>query len=288
MMAQLSPFLDMYNDYILQQVDENNLYYKSHGWRRRPWSFGKLYNSTTGVYAIGGGTTRTPGQYFAIDPDTGREIDRPLRDTCEYVHASVRTRIQRKGPGKDDNGYYDPPAMDDWRLVIEYPPGPPPPPGPPGPGMADTRPKPNIYWEALFEDKDASTMRLPEAPLWGQELALLGLDRRTEEYVLYPPPTKGGRSKTEKEGRGQRRMHQERQEGKEERKLRRRSHIDGSPPPPRDDRGARRRSTLGVPAAEDDRRSRRSSRVNGQPPEDTRNRRSRRDDVSQLSGYDSG
>lgn len=294
MMAQLSPFLDMFPDYIMEQEEENDYYYKSRRMRRRPWSFGKLYNSSTGVYAIGGGTTRTPGQYFAIDPDTGRETDRPLRDTCEYVHPSVRTRIRLHGPGKDDKGDYEPPAMDDWRLVIEYPPGPAPPSRPPGPGMEDTRPKPNIYWRARFEDPNVSTMVLPEAPLWAMERRLLRMDPKTEEYVLYPPETKGGRGRTEKEGRGQRRMQEERKLDAEERKIRRRSHIEGEASSiiddrrsDRDDRRSRRRSTLGVPSAEDDRRSRRSSRMNGGPPDDTRSRRSRRDDVSQLSGYGS-
>lgn len=208
MIAQLSPFLDMYPDYMLGQAEENNFYYRERHKRVRPWSFGKLYNSMIGVYAMGGGTTRTPGCYYAVDPDTGRQTNRPLHDTCEYVHPSVRSRIRLRGPGMEDNGRYEPPAMDDWKLVIEYPPGPtgappPPPPAdlaalpPPPPGMGidgangGGKAKPNIYWRARFDEENVTTRILPEAPLWGVERKLLGMDRETEDYVLFPPATRG-------------------------------------------------------------------------------------------------
>lgn len=199
MIAQLSPFLDMYPDYVMEQAEENNFYYHERRKRVRPWSFGKLYNSMIGVYALGGGTRRTPGCYYAVDPETGRQTDRPLHDTCEYVHPSVRSRIRLRGPGMEDHGFYEPPAMDDWKLVIEYPgstalpphssdPAAPLPPPPDVDGGG--KPKPNIYWRARFADENVSTRILPEAPMWGIERKLLGLDRETEEYVLDPPPTK--------------------------------------------------------------------------------------------------
>src|SRR5262249_37146776 len=37
MIAQLSPFLDMYPDYVLGQARENNFYYREHNKRVRPW-----------------------------------------------------------------------------------------------------------------------------------------------------------------------------------------------------------------------------------------------------------
>jgi hypothetical protein len=165
----------MYSNYIIQQEDENIEYYHSRNKKIRPWSFGKIYNSMNGVYAIGGGTTRTPGTYYAVDPDDGRVTDRPLRDTNEYIHPSVRTRIQARGPGVDDKGRYDPEAMDEWKLVVEYPHGP------------DA--KPEIYWKARFEDRNVSTRILPESPLWGAERKLLGLDEEMEQEVLWPSPT---------------------------------------------------------------------------------------------------
>jgi len=123
----------------------------------------------------------------------------------------------------DDNGSYEPPAMDDWKLIIEYPPGPtapllPPPhdaplPLPP-PGMAadgangGNRPKPKIYWRARFEEENVSARILPETPMWGAERELLDMDRETEEYVLDPPPTKsrGGMDGGEKKSRRSSRM----------------------------------------------------------------------------------
>ena len=62
MVAQVTPFLDINQDYVLRQERENIQYYKDEGERIRPWSFGKLYNSLTGVYAAGGSIRRTPGE----------------------------------------------------------------------------------------------------------------------------------------------------------------------------------------------------------------------------------
>ncbi|KIW08412.1 hypothetical protein, variant [Verruconis gallopava] len=175
MMAQFSPFLDMYDDYIIQQWEENQAYYRERRKKPRPWSFGKIYNSSTGVYALGGSKTRTPGCYYATDPDTGQPTDRPLEDTNEYVHPSVRTRFVLRGPGEEDKGDYQPEALDDWKLVVEYPDG--------------ERGAPEIYWKARFKDRNVSTRILPECPLWRVERRLLGMDPEMEEEVMNPPPT---------------------------------------------------------------------------------------------------
>lgn len=60
MMAQVEPFLEFDEDYILDQYDQTEAYYRNSGQKRRPWSFGKIYNSMTGVYVLGGRETRTP------------------------------------------------------------------------------------------------------------------------------------------------------------------------------------------------------------------------------------
>jgi hypothetical protein len=176
MMAQCSPFLDFYDNYIINQANENFEYYESQRKKIRPWSFGRIMKSMTGIYAIGGGTTRTPGTYYATDPDDGSTTNRPLRDTQEYIHPSVRTRIRLRGPGMEDRGKYEPEALDEWKLVIAYPDGP------------DA--KPDIIWKARFSDRNVTTRVLPESPMWGLERRLLGLDEETEDYVLWPPPTK--------------------------------------------------------------------------------------------------
>lgn len=59
-MAQVEPFLEFDEDYVLDQYDQTVAYYKKSGQRTRPWSFGKIYKSMTGVYMLGGRKTRTP------------------------------------------------------------------------------------------------------------------------------------------------------------------------------------------------------------------------------------
>jgi hypothetical protein len=165
----------MYDDYIIQQWEENQKYYRKERKKQRPWSFGKLYNSASGVYSIAGGTTRTPGCYYALDPETGEQTDRPLEDTNEYIHPSVRTRIVLRGPGEEDRGAYQPLALDDRRLVVEYPEG--------------DRHGPSIYWRAKFKERNVTSRGLPECPLWGYEKRLLGMDRDMEREVMRPPST---------------------------------------------------------------------------------------------------
>jgi hypothetical protein len=176
MMDQLSPFLDMYDNYLLEAAHENNEYYREMQERRRPWSFGEIHNSLTGYYIAGGGKDRTPGLYFAVDPDTGRTTKRPLRDTHEYVHPSARVRYDLRGPGKEDKGDYDPTALlEEWKLMVEYPDG--------------EGGKPDIYWKARFRGENVTTRELPESPLWSFERQLLSLDPKMERQVFAPPPT---------------------------------------------------------------------------------------------------
>ncbi|KAK8192759.1 hypothetical protein M8818_007931 [Zalaria obscura] len=176
MMSQVRDLLDLNLDYVLEQHDDNVEYYEKHRQKIRPWSFGKIYNSMTGIYALGGETTRTPGRYFVIDPDTGRKTDIPLRDTHEYVHPSVRARVRLRGPGYDDRGTYEPRALKDWRLVVEY-------------DDADGKPTPDVFWRLKTKEKNVSARILPESPLWPLERELLDEDPDTADYVMRPSPT---------------------------------------------------------------------------------------------------
>jgi uncharacterized protein (DUF2235 family) len=47
MMSQLEPFLDMRMQYVLEQDEENVLYYQKQREQGRPWSFGK-----SGLYSL--------------------------------------------------------------------------------------------------------------------------------------------------------------------------------------------------------------------------------------------
>ena len=41
MMAQVEPFLEFDDDYIFDQYDQTEAYYKKSGQKKRPWSFGE-------------------------------------------------------------------------------------------------------------------------------------------------------------------------------------------------------------------------------------------------------
>jgi hypothetical protein len=177
MMSQVSPFLDIDLDYALDQQDDTENYYKETKQKPRSWSFGKIVNSMTGIYAVGGATTRTPGQYYVVDPTDGRKTETPLQSTHEYIHPSVRTRFRLKGPGEDDDGLYEPKALRDWKLFVDYE-------GEKGKGG-----RPNVFWKLRTSERNVTTRTLPEAPLLPLERELLEMDPEMEEFVYRPAPT---------------------------------------------------------------------------------------------------
>ncbi|KAH0383299.1 hypothetical protein KCU92_g5514, partial [Aureobasidium melanogenum] len=177
MMSQVTPFLDMDLDYALDQQDDTEQYYKETKQKPRPWSFGKIVNSMTGIYALGGATTRTPGRYYVVDPTDGRKTDVPLQATHEYMHPSVRTRFRLKGPGVDDEGSYDPKALHDWKLFVDYD------------GEKGRGGRPDVFWKLRTAERNVTTRMIPEAPLLPLERELLEMDPEMEEFVFRPAPT---------------------------------------------------------------------------------------------------
>ncbi|KAF2871862.1 hypothetical protein BDV95DRAFT_628361 [Massariosphaeria phaeospora] len=181
MMSQLEPFLDMREEYLFEQDEDNDRYYRKQREDLRPWSFGEITNSNTGLYAIGGRTDRTPGHYHAVDPLTGRTTPRPLRQTNEYIHPSVRTRIRLSGPGVSDKGPYDCPALTTaYKLVVDY--------GPQATPSNTTSADPDIFWKLKSKDGDG-VRTLREAPLWRLERELCRKDPKAYAYVKRPPAT---------------------------------------------------------------------------------------------------
>lgn len=177
MMSQLAPFLDMRDEYLFEQDDDTARYYRTTDQPHRPWSFGELYNSATGVYALGGAALRCPGHYMETDPLTGRPTARPLEYTNEYIHASARSRLRLAGPGVHDKALYECPALtQNYKLVVDY--------GPHGDATAD----PDVHWKLKWKDPLAVKI-LPEAPLWGIEKELCRRDPDTYDYVKRPPAT---------------------------------------------------------------------------------------------------
>ncbi|KAJ5287347.1 hypothetical protein N7478_003033 [Penicillium angulare] len=72
----------------------------------RPWGLGEIVQPATGLYRLAGRTTRTPGQYCRIDPETGLPTSRFLSNTNEGIHRSVRIRLDLHGLGFDDEERY--------------------------------------------------------------------------------------------------------------------------------------------------------------------------------------
>ncbi|EMD89281.1 hypothetical protein COCC4DRAFT_195952 [Bipolaris maydis ATCC 48331] len=183
MMSQLEPFLDMRGEYLFEQDDLNEKYYKKEEGAIRPWSFGKIYSELKGAFALGGSSQRKPGQYTAVDPYTGRATDRPLRQTNEYIHPSVRTRFRLEGPGVQDRGLYEARALtDSYKLVVDY-------------GSNNSRAgDAEVFWKIKWRDANAVKV-LPEAPLWRLERELARRDPATYDYVKKPPATSSTKSK---------------------------------------------------------------------------------------------
>jgi len=174
MISRLEKFLDFRPDFLMNCWQENRAYYKSTGQRTRWWSFGEIYNSLKGIYVLAGSTNRTPGNYYRVDPYTGRPTTKRLKNTNEYIHASVRSRLGMQGPGLQDRGVYDPRPLRDWTFDVE--------PAPHGHGgnCADGS---MIVWNNRSSRKSGGQSRIPEAALLESELILLRQSPRVADYI---------------------------------------------------------------------------------------------------------
>ena len=180
MISRLEPFIDFRPDYIQSVYQSNKEYYRSSGQKTRWWSFGEIHNSVTAIYTAAGTKTRTPGNYFRTDPLNGRPTSKHLKNTNEYIHASVRSRLGLGGPGSQDRGVYQPKALQDWTF---------------GPDDKDTDSKePMVTW-TNHSERDTGQRVIPEAVLLETERMLLGNSPKVEDYVLdmRPPRKKGKR-----------------------------------------------------------------------------------------------
>jgi hypothetical protein len=260
MISKLEPFLDFRPNFLMQMWEENRHYYRETAQKTRWWSFGELYNSAKGLYSLAGTKTRTPGNYYRTDPHTGRPTTKRLKNTNEYIHASVRSRLGLQGPGTADRGVYDPPALKDWTFETEVAP----------PGRPGTSNGLMVVWTDRNPKRSGGQDKIPEAVLSETEMVLLRQSPRVYEYVRELRPPQAQREK------------------------RRSKHRDGSirPPPPTDlppmaapamNGNPRRTSRLGpdgYPETEEERRRRKMSRDgrDGRDPDRQRRRRSRRYD----------
>ncbi|KAI9756227.1 MAG: hypothetical protein M1815_003951 [Lichina confinis] len=95
------------------------------------------------MHFFAGKKARTPGQYFAIDPDSNWPTSRLLENTNEYVHASVRVRYGLQNLGPEDRGPYRPDALKNWKLMGD---------DGVGDGSTTDRPKGRPFWEYTGKD----------------------------------------------------------------------------------------------------------------------------------------
>lgn len=116
MVNQLEPLLDFNREYLLEQHEMNINYYKKQRESVRPWGCGEINESFSGFQKLAGSQVRTPGSYTATDPISGTDTGRPLRNTKEFMHASVRIRWGGKDLDRKDKGTYKPDALDGWTL----------------------------------------------------------------------------------------------------------------------------------------------------------------------------
>ena len=124
MMTQLSEHLTFDKTYIPRQQEQCVEFYKSKKLPIPSWACGQIVRSDTGMLnTMTGRITRTPGEYYVIDPKTGKATKTRLTNTCEFIHPSIRYRIQSKGPGvcesrtSKPNYSYDPFALRGWTYV---------------------------------------------------------------------------------------------------------------------------------------------------------------------------
>lgn len=108
-----------------------------------------------------------------VDSDTGLPTTKPLRDTNEYIHPSVRSRIILDGPGTVDRGDYECKAMAGYRLRL--------------PKDAVAVGQPRAVWESRARKRGVPRRVLSESPLWETEKRLLSYSRTVYDYLLEEP-----------------------------------------------------------------------------------------------------
>lgn len=130
-------------------------------------------NRPQSYFQLGGAITRTPGDYYRINPRTGEQTREPLINTNEYIHASARSRLVLRGPGYGDKGVYNPKALQYYRIRYEKVDG--------------------LMSPWFWEETTAQPLILPEAPLRDAELMLLRGSPEVEDYVLSTPKARRSR-----------------------------------------------------------------------------------------------
>lgn len=81
------------------------------------WAMGKVYNSNTFPQSLMGSVVRTPGLYRETNYKTGKYIDEYLTKTNEYIHSSVRARIDLGGREVEAETMFQTVLRSLWRSI---------------------------------------------------------------------------------------------------------------------------------------------------------------------------
>jgi len=107
--------------YLHDQCATGQAWYvdRGRGW----WGLGRIVKSTFGPWPLSAVYTksRTPMEYTEPDFQSEKRTSRPLKNTNELIHASVRTRVRLNGTGFGDTAPYKPDALANWTLHDEDP-----------------------------------------------------------------------------------------------------------------------------------------------------------------------
>lgn len=82
----------------------------------RPWGTGKIHDSYTLFFRLGGSETRKPMEHPEVSRATLKPTGRYLSHTNETMHASVRVRMALDAPGYDAEGNYASDALKGWSF----------------------------------------------------------------------------------------------------------------------------------------------------------------------------
>lgn len=106
-------WIEFYDEYLETQQTLNEAWYEEHP-PARGWALGRIYDSFTFPQSLAGRVVRTPGRYRVTNPLTGIQKKGVLmRDTQEFIHASVRARIDLGGTDAE-------PKPSSWSRVIQW------------------------------------------------------------------------------------------------------------------------------------------------------------------------
>lgn len=106
-------WIEFYEDYLDVQQNLNMAWYQDHP-PIRGYSLGTIYNSFTFPQNLAGRIVRTPGRYRKTNPLTGiQERGVLMQDTQEFIHASVRARIDLGGTASE-------PKPNNWSRFVQW------------------------------------------------------------------------------------------------------------------------------------------------------------------------